>query len=331
MAMLFVTIDRSPMCGIADYARNIFQHASREGDGEYRLSAGLRSWVKLLQEVGNYDSIVFQYPARLYARSLLPVLLLLYCRFRRKRVYLNLHENSEARRGRRLVNHCMMLLSHKIIMTSEYESSRLPDIYQSKARVNRIGPNIYCNDQDVFERRRQSKPNRRVVYFGLIKRDNGIARFIELAEHLAQSRAAGFKLVLIGGIVDRSYYNQLVQIASELRVEILVDLPGEEVSRQFQEASYAFLWYPDGVSDRRGAFLACINHGLVVFSNRGRQTPENLLPAFIDIDKSAILDTVCRLEACGDAYQEHLASIKKVAEWYSWRTIAADLRQAIDQ
>lgn len=330
MSTMFVGIDRRIRCGVADYAEKLYQYARKSDDVEYKHAGDLRSWGRLFMRAHRFDSIVLQYPARLYARSMLPFLLVCYSRLVGTAVFLNLHENSEARFGRKCINWMLMLVSSNTIMTSRYECMALSEWQRKKAYVSGIGANIVPRDTNIFMSRKEAKLNRKIVFFGLIKRDNGIARYMELAEGLADGGCANIELVLIGSVVDKTFFAEVKEQAAVLGVELLTDISEEDVSRELSSASFAYLWYPDGVSDRRGAFLACITHGLVTFANEGRQTSASISDGFINSDANPVIETIKRFEADTCSYHRYLDSLELVAKEYNWNVLGNKFRTIIE-
>ena len=64
-------------------------------------------------------------------------------------------------------------------------------------------------------------------------------------------------------------------------------LPGDEVSRRLSAVDLALSTYTDGISTRRGAMMAALQHGLAVVGTRGTNTDEELLAA----DRAALVLT----------------------------------------
>ena len=65
-------------------------------------------------------------------------------------------------------------------------------------------------------------------------------------------------------------------MCARLSVPIRLNLSDEEVASILNDSKIAYLPFPDGISERRGSFLAAATNGVIVLSNAGRFTYEAL-------------------------------------------------------
>ncbi|PIK73750.1 hypothetical protein CS379_06635, partial [Methylobacterium frigidaeris] len=114
-----------------------------------------------------------------------------------------------------------------------------------------------------------------LVYFGQIGPDKGLEAFLAVSERL---RAGGESLaiVVIGSPSgpDCPVFRDVSARADQLGIRLVLNAEPEQVSDELSRARVAFLPFPDGVSEKRGSALACLEHGLVVVTTHSAKTPD---------------------------------------------------------
>jgi glycosyltransferase involved in cell wall biosynthesis len=180
-----------------------------------------------------------------------------------------------------------------------------------------------------------------LCYFGFLNESKGgETLFRSLAELVRRGRKA--KVLMIGGQVGDSdptnttYFEQVKALSSELgltdRVLWTGYTPAEEVSANFLAADICVLPYRDGVSFRRGSFMAALAHGLPIVSTQ----PQMPIPALVDGDNIVLIpaedpqaaaDALERLISA-PALRARLASgALDLAKSFTWERIAAQTSQ----
>jgi glycosyltransferase involved in cell wall biosynthesis len=105
-----------------------------------------------------------------------------------------------------------------------------------------------------------------VSYFGMIYPGKGLDLLLDVLEAV-KKEGFQFQFKLIGGsiIYHPAFHEEFLNKIRQKRLEGFVDylglLPAEEVSKGFQTSRFLFLPYDKGVSDRRGTFMAALEHG----------------------------------------------------------------------
>jgi glycosyltransferase involved in cell wall biosynthesis len=122
-------------------------------------------------------------------------------------------------------------------------------------------------------------PNR-VVYFGLIRPRKGLEEFLKAAR-LGNQTALRFRIVGAPDPRHVDYFEALRKAHEDLAVTWIVGRDASEVAEELASATYAYLPFPDGASERRGSLLSVMGNGVVTLTTRGRHTPEDMWPAAV--------------------------------------------------
>lgn len=275
MKILFVVGSYPPeTCGVGDYTSQLAGALEQQGvqvaiQNEKLWSVHHAPRIgRNAQQIGA-DLIHLQYPTVAQGRHLGPQAFGML-----KRPIVTLHEMSGVHRLRTLSTLPFLFTARHVVFTSDYElgyARRVVPFVSGRASVIPIGSNVtpfinLC-----------SKDDRSVVHFGLIRPNKGLERIIELAR-LIKSSDVAMSVVIIGSVLDqhRHYYAGLRNAAHGLPIRWHVDVPAEDVSRIIAQSSYAYLPFPDGVSERRGSLLAVFAQDAYVFTTRGDHTPASI-------------------------------------------------------
>lgn len=176
-----------------------------------------------------------------------------------------------------------------------------------------------------------------LCYFGFLNESKGgETLFRSLAELLRRGR--NVMLLMIGGQVGDSdptnvaYLEHVRALAAELAVQDHIIWTGytsaQEVSANFLAADVCVLPYRDGVSYRRGSFMAALAHGLAIVStqpkvpNKQLADGENILLVLRD-QPSATADAVERLISTPGLRAQLGRNARELAKNFAWHRIAA--------
>lgn len=116
----------------------------------------------------------------------------------------------------------------------------------------------------------------RIAYFGFLEPLKGFERFIKVASHLGRD---DFEYVVIGGFKPESneYHGSLLAGVKNAGLEkafrFLGHLDPEEVATRLAACSCCLLPFEEGVSERRGSFLASAAQRTPVITTEGPFTP----------------------------------------------------------
>jgi len=218
--------------------------------------------------------------------------------------------------------------------------SRYPSL-ASSADIIPIGSNIAPQPPAGYDRAawraryRLAADDLLMAYFGFLNESKGGETLFRAFHKLA---AANARLLMIGGLfgasdpTNRAYQARVADLIAQLGLEKRIYwtgyTPPEKVSANLLAADVCVLPYRDGVSFRRGSFMAALAHGRPVVSTFP-QVPlpelkdgENILLVPPD-DPDALAAAVARLAADPRLRQRLGDGARKLSSLFTWDRIAA--------
>lgn len=225
----------------------------------------------------NIDVIHMEYPGDCYGKtflaSFLPLLVRIYNWKYKKNIQFNvrLHEFSKARFLRKIAIIPILLSAHNIYVPSLFDREMVKKIAgNKKIKSTIIGTNIEvspieCDNHDY----------KVVSYFGGVYPGKGIEHMLRIWSLIHKRDIEGkIKFKIIGEVNPdnnnhfSSYHKEVVAWLKKYNIEKLVEITGyisdEEVSHEIQKSDVATLLYEDGLTLRRGSFLAYLAHGVPI-------------------------------------------------------------------
>ncbi len=310
-------------------------------DWKFRI-VNLRTLWLLLKE-HNIRHVHMEYPGDGYGKtafpSFLPFLTKLFGLLCGRRVafHIRLHEFSMARVSRKIAILVLLLLADDVQIPGERERKQLKHIFGEKIREAKIGSNIVVYPA---ERPATVTACRQISYFGSVYPGKGIRPMLELWSRLAQDDLEGkYQFVIIGEINSKNgnhfedYHRQVEEWIRELnlseRIRITGYLDERNVSSELQKTACATLLYEDGLSLRRGSFLACLAHGVPIVTTSGDDVAKRLFSGLLGIcmsedsaEQELQVQQYCSLS---DAERERIAlQHKELAKQFSWEGICKE-------
>ncbi|MBS0235292.1 MAG: hypothetical protein JSR99_17630 [Proteobacteria bacterium] len=261
--------ERGNRCGVFDYTKNLVEALGELADGsEYVL---VKRWT--LKETLRVASahrghvIHIQYPSLQMGNA--PWWALLGCLSRR--TVLTLHEYRIFSTARKLYCLPAALTAKQIIFSNAEERRAFLSWYPFASKACTVIP--VGNNIPVHAVPQQSRA-RRMIYFGQIGENKGLELVIDAVASL-RAQGSDIPVAFIGAIVDPS--SPIVTLVRENAVKYAIDLRlnlgSAEVSQELAQASHAYLPFPDGITDKRGSAMACLQHGVAVLTTHSEQTP----------------------------------------------------------
>lgn len=262
-------------CGVGDYSARLSHLLCDRGVDAPLVALRWKNFFQVLKWSRN--SIVhIQYPSVGYGWSLLPQLLCLLVR----RPVVTIHEYSQVHFLRKLAELPFLISARKIIVTTDYERDAFPRLLRKRVEVVPVAAAVSPTmaSDDVSDRSG-------VVFFGLMRPGKGVEEFLELARTL-RTQAPSFMVRAYSSIPagNEAYATRMLQQARELGIDWQVNRSLDEVSAGLMASKYAYLNFPDGVSDRRSSFVAAVTHGVVVLTSKGVMTSPELLDGVVIVD-----------------------------------------------
>lgn len=292
--MILITGTYPPeRCGVADYSARLLETETAKKTGwklahtkETTLGA-LKRNIKMINAL-NDDVINIQYPSMGYAKSIIPHLLCMYYRlFTKKTVTVTIHEYSMVGWKAFLFEYIFLLFANKLIFTNQYERAyaiKYVPWVKSKSSIIKIFSNIPQSDNV----KPMSEREYEIGYFGYIIPRKGIEEFINVVDSL---KTSGLKIktpYILGMVMPefKEYGEEIIRKAEKCGIYVFEGCSDKEVADTLASTKIAFLPFPDGLSERRGSFLACIKNGMYLVSKEGQFVTENMRNSFSIVSSS---------------------------------------------
>ena len=275
--MILVTGTYPPeKCGVADYSYcllNSTEGKTTSWELMHTKDLSFKGLKQTIKEIcrSNHHAINIQYPSRMYANSLLPHLLCIYLRlFTSKCVIVTIHEYTQFGWKGRLCSLILFLFANKIIFTNEFERGaaiKKLSFIQKKSKVIKIFSNISesKNIKKISERTYD------IGYFGYIRPLKGIENFIETIAKVKKTTKHNINAYILGETWPelKEYTEKIRNMADEASVVIMEGRSDSEVADILADTKIAYLPYPDGLSERRGSYLAFVRNLALIVSTEG--------------------------------------------------------------
>lgn len=268
------------ICGVGDYTAQFMNVANPNTWHLYKSSEwGIRKIFGIISAINKFKAnrLVMQYPTQGYGWSLVPqIICLYYSFFSSKKFIVVLHEFSQRSFKAKLASIPLLLANH-VILTTELERIYVRKIMYRKYSVIHILSNI------VSSKSKQTWGNRKfdMAYFGHIRPNKGLEDFFKVARDLCKLDK-NINICIIGQLLPefKSYFDTLLSVY-KLNIEIILNKPNDVVSDLLGNSKLTFLPFPDGISERRGSFLAAILNGSLVVSYNGRFVTKDLKKVYV--------------------------------------------------
>lgn len=268
-------------------APEIRRHLERQASVEYALMPNWRVTPANIRRIFHIldthpvDVIHMEYPGNLYGKtflaSLLPAIVKLYNVVRKKRIafHVRLHEFTQARFLRKVAILPILLFADSLYIPSLKDRRTVARVARKRVKPTVIGTNIL-----VAEGQRQLSDKVTISYFGFVYHGKGIEPMLALWQQLkAQDTEDKLRFRIIGDVGTEEtnhfaeYHKQVWQWIEEYGMTDAVSVTGyisdEEVSRELRNTDIATVLYEDGLTLRRGSFLAYLAHGVPIITTQG--------------------------------------------------------------
>jgi glycosyltransferase involved in cell wall biosynthesis len=288
--MLIITGTYPPRkCGVGDYCQNLLSTPQAKDwklytDDNWSISTFFKKIKKIKKT--NSDIINIQYPTVGYGKSILPHLLTIYLsKILKKKVIITLHEYSQLGWKGKLATSIFLKFGTHIIFTTEFERQyaiqKYPKLTKNSSII-KIYSNILTNNkQPSFEQRSYD-----MGYFGYIRPEKGLEDYIETTKKI-QKTNPNFKAYIMGQTQDEfeHYHKPLLKSLSNSNITLLLNKSSQEVADILSQTKIAYLPYPDGLTERRGSFLASLLHHCIIVTTKGNFTTDAQLFTFNFVNK----------------------------------------------
>lgn len=317
------------ICGVGDYTFKLLHSDTAIGNHWevfYRRDWSLGKLFRYIKDINALkpSHLFLQYPTQGYGWSLLPHILCIYFSLFTKIKFVSvLHEFSNASPKNRLAEKLFIFSSNAIVVTNDFEKQNVQKAipFKKDIRIIRISSNI--SGSKVLKT--YSERDWYLIYFGHIRPNKGVEEFLNFVEeHINVLR--GKRIAIIGQIPKefKTFYKIIKVKAEELNIELIHNLPDIELSKFLNNTKFAYLPFPDGISERRGSFLACAFNGVNVISTEGKYTTKELKECvYIANTQSDIINYLDSMNSSSyNDYQDRLYKYIKEVIPSSWDDVA---------
>jgi len=315
-------------CGVGSYIQSLVNSLEVFGlnvevfhSVDWKIRS-IASQINKIQSTGA-DIIHLQYPTQGFKRYFTPLFLPIL--IKSKKTVTTLHEFSRfSKKGK--LKMFPLGLSDYLIFTTELERStysKMEPWVKIKSCVIPIGSSIPLASSGTNSKRRTNE----VIYFGLLTPDKGIEEFLELV-NIARKNTSFWRFTIIGSFPDngKDYAEYICVQAQMLGIDIFLNRSNDEVAVLLAQASWAYLPFPDGPSERRTTLLSSLKNGLNVLTTPGSSVPKELIDvlwfAQSPLDAFNTLEESTRMED-KIQYERMLKGII-YAKRFSWNYIALE-------
>jgi glycosyltransferase involved in cell wall biosynthesis len=325
-------------CGVGDFTFKLLQTSeAKNWDLLYFKNWKLSTLFDKIRKIKKSGSeiINIQYPSMGYGYSILPHFLCFYFSvFSNKKFTITFHEFSRLGVKSRIAAYVFLLFSWKIIFTNEYE--RLSAIkhfplMKNKSYIIKIFSNITAASilPEIQERKFD------VGYFGFISPLKGLEDFILVSKELLLKNP-DFKIYIMGQTQPEyeSYYKNIINEAKLSNITLFLNQSENFVSNTLSNTKLCYLPYPDGISERRGSFLAAVINLCMVHTTKGQFTTkahENFCT--FSVKESAAIEIEKLLFKNPDFFREcqrKIISFIKNEIPSSWEDVAIQYNKILD-
>lgn len=284
-------------------------------------------------------AIHMEYPGDLYGKtflaSFLPWLIKRYNYKNRKNITFNvrLHEFTRSRFLRKVAIIPILLFSDAIYIPSIKDRKAASIFSGKKVKVTKIGTNIKVVSEKLIDGNKKT-----ISYFGSVYPGKGIERMLKIWRYINKEIAGEtceFKIIGdIGTQPDNhfaDYHEQVWKWIEQYELADKITVTGyisdEEVSKEIQNTTVATLPYEDGLTLRRGSFLAYLAHGIPIVTSKGDIEAQNLFQghegiSMVESDAEFIKNTLRYIHLSENKRRFIYEDNKKLSDHFRWDKIA---------
>lgn len=299
---------------------------------------------KVVSILGEYqiDAIHMEYPGDLYGKtflaSFLPYIVRKYNKRHKKSITFNvrLHEFSRARVLRKAAILPILRYADRIYVPAQRDREIVSKFSSGKVYKAIIGTNIKVVSNEVL-----SDENITLVYFGSVYPGKGIEHMLSIWKHIKDSDTENkYRFKIIGEIGTEQqnhfseYHKQVWDWIHKYGLFSSVEVTGyvsdEDVSKEIQKCQIATVFYEDGLTLRRGSFLAFLAHGIPIVTSSGDDEAKEMFDNHIGIRMTnsdhKILDAIYEYSDLSKEEKERIRNDNiELSKNFDWKMIAAKM------
>lgn len=302
----------------------------------------VKRFLQILSE-NEITDIHMEYPGDLYGKTFLatfiPLLIRLYNRKHKTQIRCNvrLHEFTRARLLRRMAIVPILLYANGIWVPALEDRKAVARFAGNRVHRTLIGSNIV-----VTEGEKDKMAGKVVIsYFGSVYPGKGIERMLALWKAVKERDSKNRFVFKIIGEIDVNPDNHFLEYHKLVRAKIaqlgLQDdiiitgyVSDEEASVEIRNTDMATLLYEDGLSLRRGSFIAYLSHGVPIITTEGDEEACELMKdvdgVFMTEDDRKMMEKIYEWSEADETKIEKMRENNRKASAYAdWNEIAAKM------
>lgn len=238
----------------------------------------------------NISQVLIEYCGNGYGKALsisfLPFGIRLHNLFSKHKLecHLRLHEYTMCRPARKLFTRPLVRFCHHMDTPSYTEYEYLKKKFGNKVVLSGIGSNVnWANEKKPLHLERKEIY---LGFFGGIYPGKGIERLLDLWSRLEQQYPGKFRYFLLGGFPEslhhafKDYQKSIKKRIDEShltdKITITGFLPAQELEQALDRIDIAVLPYEDGLTLRRGSFLAFLCRNTAIVTSQGDMAAEQI-------------------------------------------------------
>lgn len=324
--------------GIKEYVQEQkYENAMLVPDWKYRT---IRKLLKYAEEQ-NITQILIEYCGNGYKKDLaisfMPLMIRWHNLFSKKKIecHLRLHEYTMCRPARKIFTWPLVRFCHHLDTPSFVEYEHLKKKFGRKVFKTGIGSNINWADTPKKKSEEGKKDKINLAFFGGIYPGKGIEKLIELWSRIEKQHPDKYRYYLLGGFPPNltsafdGYQQTIQKLISEenLTEKIIITgfLPENEIEEKLDMIDIAVLPYEDGLTLRRGSFLAFLGRGVAVVTSQGdkeaRQLFDNASGVKMCANQEEMIQAILDYSENGNYYQAGLSNTQYRSD-FEWGNIA---------
>ena len=321
-----ITKEKPSNCGVYEYNKKLFSKFNNEKFNSFYIEItkwNIKNLLKIRKKTLSKSLIFINYPTINMGLSLsfLTLNLVLFDR----KVFFNLHEFYIFSLYRKLIFFFLSFKSNFIFSNNHDLDSFLKYFPWSsnKTKIIPIASNIEVKKKKINKRSG-------LVFFGHIRKANGsIEKFLAISELIRQK--SDLRISILGSIIDHNlnYKNYIRTKIKILNIQHYSEMPEEEISSYLSAHNVAFLPVKNGISEKKGSVLACLDHQLVVFSNINKNTPcllKNLIIDTNNFQNEEIAEKIIK-QNISNNHLKLSKNFKLYENYFSWGNVVKSMEE----
>ena len=284
-------------------------------------------------------AIHMEYPGDLYGKtflaSFLPLIVCKYNKKKKKNITFNvrLHEFTRSRFLRKIAILPILRYADRIYVPALKDREIVTKYAKNKVLQTTIGTNIKVVSNELIQNDKVT-----ISYFGSVYPGKGIEHMLSIWKQLKEKDEGDiFDFKIIGEIDTdkdnhfREYHEQVWKWIEEYGLKDCINVTGyisdEEVSEEIQHTQIATLFYEDGLTLRRGSFLAYLAHGIPIVTSEGDKEAHMLFDDHKGIvmaeSDEDIINSIFRLSRINKEKREEIRNDNiELSKHFDWSLIA---------